>query len=82
MTNALAGIEFAKRVKRSPGLLESLKAGFRVADYVPQIDGLSDGLSAEKFRDAYGGLEDEKFRAAYDEVRKRVLGLGAYAGEK
>lgn len=72
-----AGVEFARRLQRHPDGLPAVAAGFRVADHVPSVDGLADGLSAEKFKAGYGGVADERFKAAVDGIRKRVRELPA-----
>lgn len=67
-----AGVEFARGLQRTPDRLATVAANFRVADHVPSVDGLADGLSAEKFKAGYGGVADERFKAAVDGIRKRV----------
>ncbi len=73
-----AGIEFAKRVKKNPTELESVSKKFAVADFVPAIDGLRDGISAERFKSDFGSMNDAKFKAAYDAVWQRVRDMPAY----
>lgn len=73
-----AGIEFAKKVKANAAELEAVGKKFAVADFVPAIDGLRDGISADRFKSDFGSLEDAKFKAAHAAVWARVKALPAY----
>lgn len=77
----IAGIELARLIKAKPALLAGLKESFTVADFVPGIDGLRDGLNAERFRKDYGDVSDARFEAAMKDIRTRVADLKAYAGK-
>ncbi|QEL17231.1 hypothetical protein [Limnoglobus roseus] len=77
-----SGIEFAKRVKNNAAELESVNKKFTVADFVPAIDGLRDGISAERFKADFTSMNDAKFKAAYDAVWKRVKEMPVYTEKK
>jgi hypothetical protein len=76
-----AGVEFAKHIRAKPGALATLKDQFKVIDYMPDPDGLRDGLSAEKFRRDFGGVDHEKFDKALKDIRERITGLKAYSAK-
>lgn len=69
-----AGIAFAAKVRKDSKVLEALADGFKVEEYLPKLDGLREGLSADQFRADFGSADDPRFQAAMDEVRKRVDG--------
>lgn len=73
------GVEFVERLKKDKHLLGRVKQGFRVADYVPRIDGLSEGHRETEFKARYGTASDPRFKAAVAEIEKRVKELGGYA---
>jgi hypothetical protein len=73
-----AGIAFARAVQSEPKLLEQMKARFSAAEVLPELTGLRDGLSADKFEDDYGGLTDERFRGVVAEIRKRIKAVPLY----
>jgi hypothetical protein len=73
------GVEFVERLKKDKHLLGRVKQNFRVADYVPKIDGLSEGLRESDFKARYGTAGDPRFKAAVAEIETRVKGLGGYA---
>jgi hypothetical protein len=76
-----AGIAFAKLVKAKPETLAQLAKSFAVADYVPAVDGLRDGISAAKFKAEFVSTTNVTFKTAYDAVWKRVRDLPAYAAK-
>ena len=65
-------------MQADPRLIGQLRDGFKVEDYVPDVTGLREGLSKERFRTDYGSEGDHRFQKAVDEVRKRVGELPAY----
>lgn len=74
----LAGVAFASAVRQSPGKLHTLRRTFAVEDYVPDVAGLREGLSAKRFEDDFGSSTDPRFENAMAEVRARVEGLPVY----
>lgn len=73
-----AGIEFAKLIKAKPETMKTIAEKFTVADYVPSVDGLRDGISAVKFKAEFGSTTNVLFKDAYDAVWKRVHALPIY----
>jgi hypothetical protein len=73
-----AGIELALFVKASGENLAKLRDKFSVADYLPKLDDLPDGLSKEKFKLQYGDTGDARFKSLYEDVKKRVKDLPAH----
>jgi hypothetical protein len=73
------GVEFVERLKKDKHLLGRVKQGFRVADYVPKIDGLTEGHRESDFKARYGTANDPRFKAAVAGIEKRVKELGGYA---
>lgn len=68
----LAGVAFARFTKKDPDLLEQWWQDFKLADYVPKMDGLRDGLTEERFKQDYGSFADDRFKQALDDIRTRV----------
>lgn len=73
----LSGVAFAARVQKDAAVLAATAGGFKVSDHVPDMDGLADGLTKEKFTEKYGGLQDARYKAAMDELRRRVKEMPA-----
>ena len=73
-----AGIEFAKRVAAGEISLERLSQRFEVADYLPQVDDLAEGLELADLRAQFGEITDEAFQAELTRIEHRVLELPIY----
>jgi hypothetical protein len=70
-----AGVAFARTLEEDPSLLNRLRDKFAAGELLPDMTGLRDGLSADKFEDTFGGPSDERFRAVLADIRKRVKAL-------
>ena len=77
-----AGIEFAKRVKAGEISLEQLSQRFEVADYLPPVDDLAEGLGLADLRARFGEATDEAFQAELTQIERRVLELPIYNRSK
>jgi hypothetical protein len=53
-------------------LQSRIRAGVRIADFVPELRDLPEGLSREDLHDRFGGLGGEKTREVVDEIRRRL----------
>ena len=73
-----AGIEFAKRVSTGKISLEDLNQNFAVADYLPEVDDLDEGIEMQDFRARFGKVGDEAFQAEMSRIEQRVLDLPIY----
>jgi len=73
-----AGATFALATQLDANLLGKARAGFLAREFVPDLDGLVNGLSGQKFAEKYGSATDERFAAVLDDVRARVRKLEAY----
>jgi len=73
-----SGVTLAARLKKGDLALDKLAKGFRVADYLPELKGLREGLTAEQFARDYGSPTDKRFRAEVDRIRRRISDLPAY----
>jgi hypothetical protein len=74
-----AGVDFIERLTAKPQLLSHVRREFAIKTFLPSIEGLSEGLSAEAFQNRYGSVSDARFKAAVAEIEKRVqamTGLG------
>ena len=60
-------------------LLGRVKLQFRVKDYVPSMEGLTEGYSTSQFNAKYGSIYDPRYKAVVAEIEKRVKSLGGYA---
>lgn len=73
-----AGVAFAQKVKKTPAVLATLAKEFAVADYVPVVTGLREGLSRTRFEADFGSTSDPRLLNALEEARARVIELPAY----
>lgn len=71
----LAGIAFASRVLDGRLPLNRVAESFRVADYVPDPEGLKEGVSPEELERQYGGTKGKAFADVVDEIRRRIAAL-------
>jgi hypothetical protein len=74
----LSGIEFATVMAKEPKRIAPFAQGFTVADHMPEVKSLPEGLSEARFKKDYGGSEDIRFKKAMDEVRTAVKELPGY----
>lgn len=74
-----AGVRFAERVLAGNPPLESLAQHFRVANYVPPLDGLEEGLKLADLLDRYGGQGDPRYDAEIAKIDARIDALPAYS---
>jgi hypothetical protein len=49
-----------------------LRAGFRIADHVPELRDLPEGISRQEFADRFGGLGGSETTRLVDEIRRRL----------
>jgi len=75
----LAGIEFAKSVSAGKISLDDLSQRFEVADYLPPVDDLSEGLTIADLRARYGEISDRAFQTELAQIERRVLDLPSYS---
>jgi len=68
----LAGIEFTRQPREDLARLTQLASLPNTAALMPDVGGLPDGLSAERFTARYGSATDPRFLAALDDLRRRV----------
>lgn len=73
-----AGATFALTTQLDANLIGKARAGFVAREFVPDLEGLVNGLSAPKFAERYGSEKDERFAAVLEDVRARVRKLDAY----
>ena len=73
-----AGVAFANHLKAKPERLDRLHERFVLADYMPKLDGLRDGLPKARFAADYGDVGDDRFTKEYDALKARVTGLKVY----
>ncbi len=49
-----------------------IREGVAVADFFPEIEGLPEGISADDFQNAYGGLGGAETTRIVDEINRRL----------
>jgi hypothetical protein len=73
------GIRFAVVATGNADTARSLQAriarGIKPMDFFPDIDGLTEGITAEQFHDEYGGLGGARTQAVMAEIDRRILQL-------
>ncbi|HEV7222691.1 MAG TPA: hypothetical protein VGN42_08320, partial [Pirellulales bacterium] len=67
-----AGIAWANQVKKGSITLEMLASRFKPADYLPDVEGLEEGLSWDEFSRRYGSTSDRRFRAVDADILSRI----------
>ena len=73
-----AGVEFAQRVAAGKISLDELSQRFAVADYLPPVDDLVEGLKLDELRTRYGEITDDAFQAELERIESLVLALPIY----
>jgi hypothetical protein len=73
-----AGVRFAEGVLNRRLSLNLLAQGFTVAAFMPQIEGLPEGLKAVDFAAQFGTADDERFRKQLQEIDQRLQKLPPY----
>lgn len=73
-----AGIAFARRVLDQSIRLNEIANTFHVADFMPPISGLDEGLAFAEFQEKYGGKSDERYLARLREIDRRIAELPPY----
>lgn len=70
----VAGVAFATQVQSEEGL-KQVAESFRVAQFLPPIKGLPEGLQMAKFQESYGSPGDPRFTAEVEKLREQVRTL-------
>lgn len=77
----LAGVRLASAVRANPdAAVRALRDGFDPRGVLPDLDGLRDGLSDERFREDFGDAADDRFREALNDIVGRLNKLPAVGG--
>lgn len=71
----LAGIAFADALRAEHLSLEDLSQFFSMADFMPALDGLLEGLSWSNFVREYGSFSDPRFRAEESAIVEKIRAL-------
>lgn len=78
-----AGIQFAvlatKKGPSAEGMQRFVLQASSSNDFCPAIEGLPEGLSAERFQKEYGGLGGKETRSLFDEIRSRIRACPAFS---
>jgi hypothetical protein len=77
-----AGIAFARKVLARSIPLNDLAQGFAVEDFMPDVNGLEEGLSLADFRTKYGGKKDPRYHARLQEIDRRIEMLPAHRADR
>ncbi|MEO2089338.1 MAG: hypothetical protein ABGY75_07560 [Gemmataceae bacterium] len=70
-----SGVEFAAAVAKEPKRVIAVAKKFGVADFVPEVKDLPEGLNEKRFKDEYGGAADSRFIKRVDAIRAAVKDL-------
>ncbi|TWT40787.1 hypothetical protein [Botrimarina hoheduenensis] len=73
-----AGIRFAEAVLAGTAPLAWLAEEFRGNNFVPALEGYSEGLPIEKMMKEYGGQGDPRFQAVIGEIDRGIEALPPY----
>jgi hypothetical protein len=80
MTANRAGILFAGGLLNKRFTLATVSDEFTVANYMPSVDNLPEGLSATELLAQFGPQTDDRFRRELDEIDQRLMQLPIYRG--
>lgn len=75
----LAGIEFATRLLALPELPKDLDSRFKIPDFLPDPEGLTEGYQMDAFLAKFGSASDPRFQAELNGIRERVRSAPGYA---
>lgn len=78
----LAGIEFAALLAEHPDRLSEFAKQIKVADFLPPIEGLAEGLDAGRFVTEFGSPSDERYKAVRNDIQDRIQSLNGFAVQK
>lgn len=78
LTADLAGVEFGRRVAAGHLAPSALAESFTVADHMPSIQGLEEGIAWQSFVAAYGSADNDRFAREVASIRQRIAALPAY----
>lgn len=70
-----AGVEFAQQIKSRPELISQYRQGLQIKDLLPDLGGLREGLSLQRFERDYGSESDPRFQRLREMIRQRVMEL-------
>jgi hypothetical protein len=73
-----AGARFAGGVLNKQMPLRLLAESFSVSAFMPKVDGLPEGLSADQFRKQFGGTRGPRYSKQVAEIDQRILTLPPY----
>lgn len=73
-----AGIRFAERVLDRRLTLETIASRFDVEHFVPDLDGLPEGLASDEVIERFGGRGDPRFEAVMHDIESRLDALPPY----
>ncbi len=73
-----AGIALAEHVVAGKLDFQVLGRDFSVADYVPKVADLPEGMTTMQFIDQYGGQGDDRFEAMLERIETRIAELPPY----
>jgi hypothetical protein len=76
-----AGILFADAATKNGQWARAMQMriwdGVRIADFLPEIQGLPEGISRDEFKAEYGGLGGAGTRKVVEEIQRRLATCGA-----
>ncbi|NMC20898.1 MAG: hypothetical protein GYA33_10815, partial [Thermogutta sp.] len=67
-----AGVRLADALRQNRVSLENLDRDFKVADFVPQLAPLPEGITAADFQTLYGGLMGRQFSQMLDRIETTI----------
>ena len=73
-----AGIAFAVAVLKDRLTIDDVARMFTVDSFMPPVDGLREGLQANEFTAAFGGVGDQRLQAELSRIEASISGLPVY----
>ncbi|MGD0653364.1 MAG: M12 family metallo-peptidase [Thermoguttaceae bacterium] len=74
----MAGVTFAANVRDGKIPLDKLADSFKIADFMPDIKDLKEGISWKDFIENYGSLSDSRYQKIHSEIKKRIQSLPSH----
>lgn len=78
LTADFAGLAFAEGVRGGAVSVDTLAKGFKIGDYLPPTEGLTEGLSNAQFAARYGSVTDRRFFDERRKLREKISALPGY----
>ncbi len=78
LTADMAGATFASALLQEEITLSGIASDFSVADFLPDPEGLEEGIPWKELQERYGSAQDDRFHREQAALLKKIQALGGY----